>query len=436
MFQMALPQLIEIIPPRGPLRARVNVPGSKSVTNRALILAALARSRVELRGALWSEDTQVMVEGLRRLGFEVGVEDDPREVCNRTLRVEGRGGIIPRGGTTEEPLELFVGNAGTAARFLAALVCLGSGVFRLRGVGRMGERPQQSLFAALRQLGYRIDSPNDRLPAVIQGGGPRPGQCAVSIESSSQFASALLLAGRQGGWTIRTEGENSDESPYVQMTIQMAEKFPHGGGVFEIEPDCSSGSYFWAAGFLTAPGGASGVEVSRWPDSNWQIDQQFPGYLPLPPVLSRQGQLGDSIMTAIVLAPFSGRVLRFHDLGRLRAQECERVFALKTELGKCGAEVREEGDTLAVYPGSLRGAVVDTYQDHRMAMCFAVLGLRTAGVRLRDPGCVRKTFPNFFQKLAAPPPHGLGVEILDAASGRKLSESELFAGPAAGKGTA
>ena len=144
------------------------------------------------------------------------------------------------------------------------------------------------------------------------------------------------------------------------------------------------------------------MEVSGWPDSNWQIDQQFPRHLPLPPVLSRQGQLGDSIMTAIVLAPFSGRVVRFKDLGRLRAQECERVLALKTELAKCGAGVREEGDALVVYPGSLRGSVVDTYQDHRIAMCFAILGLRTAGVRLRDPGCVRKTFPGLFSKARGP----------------------------------
>ena len=424
---MPIPQLIEIVPSRGPLHARVRVPGSKSITNRALILAALADGVVDLQGALWSEDTQVMVEALRRLGFVVGVTDDPGDSCNRNIRVEGRGGLIPVGGSEAQPLSIFVGNAGTAARFLAALVCLGRGVYRLHGVDRMHERPQRALLTALRELGYRIDSPNDRLPAVIHGAGPKSGACTVSIQQSSQFASALLLSGGRGGWTVRTEGENADESPYVQMTIRLVAGFPHNGGGFSIEPDCSSGSYFWAAGFLTANGGPAGVAVAHWPRSRWQIDEEFPRFLPLPAQTSRRDDLGDSIMTAITVAPFSGRVTRFTDLGRLRSQECERVVALRQELTKCGATVIETGDSLVVYPGLLHGAEIETYQDHRMAMCFAILGLRVPGIRLRDPGCARKTFPNFFQKLAEPAPAGLGVTILDPATGRRLQADELFA---------
>jgi 3-phosphoshikimate 1-carboxyvinyltransferase len=425
---MPIPDLIEIIPPQNPLCARVAVPGSKSVTNRALVLAALSRGPVELRGALWSEDTQVMTDALRSLGFNVEVAIDPRDFCNRTIRVQGLGGVIPRPGGGTEPFSIYVANAGTAARFLSALLCLGTGTYRLHGVPRMRERPQAALFAALRQLGYRVDSPNDRLPAVIHGAGPRSGECAVSIEESSQFASALLLAGRAGGWSVRAVGENSDESPYVQMTAQMLAQFPHNGGVFDIEPDCSSGSYFWAAGALAEGGFA---RVAGWPVSNWQIDQQFPKFLPLPPLVSRQRDLGDSIMTAIVTAPFSGRVIRFADLGRLRAQECERVFALRTELTKCGVQVEENGDTLTVYPARARGAEIETYQDHRMAMCFAIFGLRVPGIRLRNPACVRKTFPNFFQKLAAPAPDGLGALIIEPRSGRKLESPELFAEDAA-----
>ena len=133
-------------------------------------------------------------------------------------------------------------------------------------------------------------------------------------------------------------------------------------------------------------------------------------------------------MTAVILAPFSSQnPVRFTELGRLRVQECERVVALKTELTKCGAKVIETGDTLEVFPSQLHGAEIETYHDHRMAMCFAVLGLKVPGVRLRDPACVKKTFPNFFQKLAAAPPHGLGVTILDGHTGRKLSHDELFA---------
>jgi 3-phosphoshikimate 1-carboxyvinyltransferase len=132
-------------------------------------------------------------------------------------------------------------------------------------------------------------------------------------------------------------------------------------------------------------------------------------------------------MTAIVLAPFVPHSTKFEDLTRLRAQECERVAALRTELTRCGARVVEEGDTLTVYPSTLHGAEIETYNDHRMAMCFAILGLKVPGIRIKNPGCVKKTFPNFFQKLAAPPPRGLGAAILDAKTGRKLGADELFA---------
>jgi len=146
---VSLPDLIEIIPLQAPVKAEVTVPGSKSITNRALLLAALANGTVTLEGALWSEDTQVMVECLHTLGFKVEVQPDPNESCNRTITVAGQGGVIPKAGTAEQPLELFVGNAGTAARFLAAMVCLGKGVYRLSGVPRMHERPQAYLFQAL-----------------------------------------------------------------------------------------------------------------------------------------------------------------------------------------------------------------------------------------------------------------------------------------------
>src|SRR5205814_481965 len=146
-----------------------------------LILAALADGETVLQGALWSEDTQIMVEALKKLGFEVKVELDTEEFCNRTITVKGLGGKIQNAGTAEKPLEIFVGNAGTAARFLAALVCLGNGVYRLHGVPRMHERPQAALFRALRQLGYGVETTTDRLPGIIQGRGPRAGKCEVSI---------------------------------------------------------------------------------------------------------------------------------------------------------------------------------------------------------------------------------------------------------------
>lgn len=478
---MPLPDLIEILPLTEPVHAEITVPGSKSITNRALVLAALADGEVTLKGALWSEDTQVMVECLQELGFMVNVADDPAETCNRTITVYGRGGKVPRGGTVEQPMELFVGNAGTAARFLAAMVCLGEGVYRLHGVPRMHERPQAALFQALRELGYRIDSPNDKLPALIHGGRsrgdeariskPETRSCRVSIAESSQFASALLLAGREGQWRIEITGENAEESPYVRMTSELIKVFPHHGGEFQIEPDASSGSYFWALRLLvpakSIKPSVQRTEIVGWPSSDWQIDTAFPRVIEQNSALafglnnellgtfmeqfhgeekkkwlliaqdegerrpaskiSRRHDLGDSVMTAIVVSPFGCNSVHFTELGRLRVQECERVVALRTELTKCGARVIEEDDTLTVYRSDLHGAEIETYNDHRMAMCFGVLGLKVPGMKIRNPACVKKTFPNFWQKLAAAPPHGLGATILDARTGRRLSHEELFA---------
>jgi len=282
----------------------------------------------------------------------------------------------------------------------------------------------------------------------------------VSIQESSQFASALLLGATVGGWMVKVVGENAEESPYVAMTSKLIEAFPKNGGTFQIEPDASSGSYFWAAGWLfpvpkDSPAQQSGgisrydlalklkgaidqpkffsVRVLYWPDSDFQIDQNFPALLPEPPNfrarkgISRSADSGDSIMTAIVLAPFASGKSEFTDLGRLRIQETERVKALYQELRKCGSNVVEDGDNLIIQPSKLNGAEIETYNDHRMAMCFAILGSKVPGIKIKNPACVKKTFPNFFQKLAAAPPAGLGATILDAKTQRPLGHDELFA---------
>ena len=429
--RMSLPDLIEIIPPTEvPEALSVTIPGSKSITNRALILAALAEGTTTLRGALWSEDTQAMTENLRRLGFAVEVEPDPNESCNRTLKVTGKGGVIPNAGTPDAPLDLFVENAGTAARFLTALVCLGQGTYRLDGIARMRERPQAALFDSLRQLGYVLESPNDKLPVIVHGKGPIPGKCGVSIEESSQFASALILCQAQGMWEVEVTGDSEENAPYIGMTRSLIMAFPRQGGVFDIEADSSSGSYFCAAPLLMGMPVVNGqpAGVASWPTTDWQIDSRFPAFVELPARVSRQTDLGDSIMTAIVLAPFAGEPVCFSELERLRVQECERVVAMRTELAKCGAEVLEEGETLTISPAQapLHGTEIETYNDHRVAMCFAILGLKVPGIKIKNPACVKKTFPNFFQKLSAPQPNGLGVTIIDA-SGRPLGVEELFA---------
>ena len=316
---MSLPELIEIVPPTQPVSAGITVPGSKSITNRALVLAALAAGETTLTGALWSEDTQVMVDCLRQLGFAVTVQPDPAEAGNCAIVVGGLGGAIPRGGTEAAPLELFVGNAGTAARFLAAFVCLGRGVYRLHGVARMHERPQAALFAALRELGYRLDSANDKLPVVIHGTGPRPQPtgCTVSVAESSQFASAILLAGSVGGWKINglTGTGEAAELPYVAMTEKLVAEFGRQPGRFAIEADSSSGSYFQAADWIlrrNVGAETSRVQVNNWPVTRLQIDSDFSTCLDRfdaartagggELVISRRDELGDSIMTASCVA--------------------------------------------------------------------------------------------------------------------------------------
>ncbi len=428
---MALPEIVEIVRPAALAPAVVTIPGSKSITNRALILAALADGETRLRGALWSDDTEIMVEALRALGFGIGVEADPGEAANRTIAVLGRGGRIPNAGSEVRPLEIFVGNAGTAARFLLPLLCLGRGVYRMSGSARMHERPQAALFDALRQLGYRLDTEGGRLPAVVRGeaGG---GACVVSIEESSQFASALLLSAGRGGWRVTVSGEDAEESAYVALTTKLIDVFPTSGGDFQVEPDCSSASYFLAAGAILPE---AEVAIASWPESDWQPDARFSAFLERFRAgdeaeyrdVSRLDDLGDAIMTAIVIGPLLPRACRFVDLGRLRLQESERVEALHRELEKCGARLTESGDALTIAPSALHGAEIETYDDHRLAMCFSTLGLRVAGMRILNPGCVAKTFPNFYAKLAAAPPAGLGATILDATSGRLLAGADLIA---------
>jgi 3-phosphoshikimate 1-carboxyvinyltransferase len=237
------------------------------------------------------------------------------------------------------------------------------------------------------------------------------------------------MAGQIGGWAVEVFGVNAEESPYVAMTRELCRVFPKNGGTFAIEPDASSGSYFWAADYLQGLDGRrkERVTVSQWPRSGWQVDADFPKFVPLPAELSRLRHLGDAIMTAIVIAPFAERSTRFTDLGRLRLQECERVKAMRTELARCGVKVIEEGDTLQVWPAEVKPAEIETYDDHRMAMCFSILGLKVAGMKIKNPGCVRKTFPNFFQKLATPPPAGLGMGVLDSAKGEALAVDDLLA---------
>ena len=260
----------------------------------------------------------------------------------------------------------------------------------------MHERPQRALFDALRQLGCRVDSPNDKFPALISTAGAQHGASVrVSIAESSQFASGLMLA----GYRVVVDGGDPEEQAYLRMTSEMIRDFPVQGGRYVVEPDASSASYFWGAAWLLPD---CRIRIANWMERSLQIDARFPQLLrQFPSRLSRQTDLGDSIMTAIVLAPFATEPKQFVDLGRLRVQECERVYALKTELLKCGANVVESGDALTVYPGALHGATIHTYGDHRIAMAFGVLSAVSGGaITVDDPECAIVSFPGFWELLS------------------------------------
>jgi 3-phosphoshikimate 1-carboxyvinyltransferase len=388
-----LPDPYPIEPLTKPPNCTITVPGSKSITNRALILAALAKGKCTLRGALWADDTQVMVDSLNKLGIKT-TPSKPDENSNCDIEVEGQGGEIPA-----KKAELYVGNAGTAARFLTALVCLGHGEYRISGDPRMNERPMKDLFEALKSVGVEIDSPNDRLPATIRSKGLRGGVVTVNLTDSSQFASALMLIRKCAELQINFPKWEIEQG-YLTMTEEMTSSaFPTD---YSIEPDYSSASYFWGAGFLKQ----GKVEVEGWENKklHLQIDGEFPKFLPPPERISRRANLGDSIMTLAICALFAKQPMRIVDAARMRLQETDRIKAMVTELRRVGGEdvVEETSDGFIVRPKPpqlLRPADIETYNDHRMAMCFSVLGLKVPGIRIKNPQCVSKTFPNFFDKL-------------------------------------
>jgi 3-phosphoshikimate 1-carboxyvinyltransferase len=396
-----LPEILEIQPLTKPPNCTITVPGSKSITNRALILAALSTGKRTLRRALWADDTQVMVNALKELGFKV-IHSEPDADSNCTIEIEGHGGKIPA-----KKAELYVGNAGTAARFLTAFVSLGHGEYTIRGDARMNERPMKDLFDALGTLDAKIESTGDHLPATIRTSGLSGREIVISSETSSQFASALLLILKHVPGLRVTILRAPEAHGYVAMTERLLIDFdftsPHAD--YSVEPDTSSGSYFVAVDFLFSKAGGR-VEVLDWPNYAYpwlQVDSQFPQFLP-PPMepVSRAIHLGDSVMTLAICTLFGRNELVIKDAARMRLQETDRIKAMVTELRRVGAKSEEHVDGFTVWPageGQLHGADIETYNDHRIAMCFAVLGLKVPGIRIKNPGCVSKTFPNFFDKL-------------------------------------
>jgi 3-phosphoshikimate 1-carboxyvinyltransferase len=422
---------LAIEPLTRPPSCAVSVPGSKSITNRALMLAAL-QSRKDscvLRDALQSEDTEVMVDGLRRLGFVV-------QTAWPVVHIDRHGGehLVPAASA-----DLFVANSGTTMRFLTALCALGRGPYRLDGIPRMRERPIEDLLSALRGLGVqaRSEGGNGCPPVVIESKGFLQGPgTTIRGDVSSQFLSALLMAaacGSAGPIGIRLAGPLVSR-PYVDLTLALLRRWgatwrqasdeyifsPESaatfGGVQEyaIEPDASAASYFFAAAAIT--GGR--VTVLDLPERSLQGDTRFVDVLAamgcrvekcssgitvhggtLRGIDVDMNDISDTVMTLAAVACFADGPTMIRNVAHIRHKETDRLAALANELRRAGAEVEELADGLRITPRPLHGAALETYNDHRMAMSMALLGLRVPGIIIKDPGCVAKTYPHFFDDL-------------------------------------
>ncbi len=410
-------------------RGKVRLPGSKSISNRMLLLAALAEGTTLVKGLLDSDDTQVMLESLSRLGVTWQRLDNSDD-----YRVHGIGGAFP-----VKQAELFLGNAGTAFRSLTAATALAGGNYTLSGVARMHERPIGDLVDALRQLGAQIAylGQDGFPPLAIAPTQPGPVSVAsVKGNVSSQYLTGLLLSapllGREV--TIQVEGELISK-PYVEITLNLMQRFGvevkrdgwqsftvpaavyRSPGEIEVEGDASSASYFLAAGAL----GHGPVRVAGVGRNSIQGDVRFAealarmgaeiGFGPNW-IESRLGcgsklhaidldcnHIPDAAMTLAVLALFADGDTTLRNIASWRVKETDRIAAMATELRKVGATVEEGADYIRVTPPArlVANAVIDTYDDHRMAMCFSLVSLGGVPIRINDPKCVAKTFPTYFE---------------------------------------
>jgi len=407
----------------GPLRARIALPGSKSLTNRALVLAALADGRSTLRRPLRSRDTELMAAALRTLGVEV--TDAATDAGDGDWQVDGVPGPLQPAGA-----DVDVGNAGTVARFLPPVAALGTGRVRFDGDPRVRERPLGPMLGALRALGADLDR-TDALPVVVRGHGGLPGgQVRLDASLSSQLVSGLLLSAPRftEGLRLSHVGPPLPSAPHVTMTVQalraagavveddapgtwVVRPGPLRASAAVVEPDLST-----AAAYLAAPLVAGGsVTVRDWPDRTTQPGAALPG------LLERMGarvdredgaltvRAGDRLtgldadlrdcgeLTPVLtaLAVLAEGPSRFRGVAHLRVQETDRLAALATELGTLGGDVREAPDGLEVRPRRLHGGTLRSHGDHRLAMAWAVLGLGVDGILVGDVATTRKTVPDF-----------------------------------------
>lgn len=430
---------ITMQPVTAPFRASVRVPGSKSITNRALPLAAMAAGRSVLSGVLFADDTWAMIRALERLGYSMDVNESAR-----TVAITGRGKEIPNCCA-----ELFCGNSGTTLRFLAAFCARVPGNFTFDGITRMRQRPVDELARALCDLGSEVNYKMEKgfPPIIIKGDGLRGGVTEFTNAKSSQYISAILMAAPHAisDVTVRLLGPITSE-PYVAMTLRMMEQFgltvkvadseglsgkpmreitvPAGQSAraqnYAIEPDASNASYFLAAaavnpgstitieglGIGSLQGDVAFADVLHQMGAGLTFGRDFitvTGNGDLQGIDLDMNAIPDMVQTLAVVALFAKGTTRIRNVANLRVKETDRLAALQAELTKLGARVETTQDSISITPpesGTLNPASIATYDDHRMAMSFAIAGLKSPGVTILDPGCTAKTYPEYFADLA------------------------------------
>jgi len=423
---MASADNVAITPVSGPLRGTMQPPGSKSITNRALIIAALAEGTSLLRGALESEDTTVMRDSLTRLGIQWN-----HDAQTGDLTVHGCGGQIPCA-----EADLWLENSGTSIRFLTALCALGQGTYRLDGNARMRERPIGDLVQGLQtqQVDLRCEFDNQCPPVVMEAHGLPGGTIRVAGNLSSQYLSALLMVASYAKHPVEilVEGELVSV-PYIEMTLAVMSSFgvhvqndacqrfviepqTYQACDYLIEPDASAASYFFAAaaitgGAVTIPGlhrhSLQGdvlfVEALERMGCRveWRADAVTVHGGPLRGIDIDMNAISDTAQTLAAVAVFAEGPTRVRHVEHMRIKETDRVAAVVTELRRLGINTEEHPDGFTIIPGQVTPAAIHTYHDHRMAMSFSLIGLRVPGIQILDPGCTSKTYPRYFEDLAA-----------------------------------
>ena len=433
-----------------PIDWKVRVPGSKSMTNRVLLLAALQRGRITIDGVLFSDDSRVFLGSLQSLGFELQIEEVKRQVI-----LDGCGGEIPK-----KEAEIYVGSAGTAARFLTAMLGCSDGKYVIQASEQMKKRPMRPLFELLEKLGAKIAYLEEPyfLPVEIKGchygketfkagleasetfaieekEERMPVNLELDISKSTQFLSAMLLIAPmfKQGLRIHITSEKTDGS-YIRITRQMMEEFgvktefdgrdyfvhanaEYNKAHYTVEPDMSAACYFYAAAALTGgcalvynvhtdntQGDLKFLEVLK--QMGCAVVEEAEGIVVIGPQNGKlkglhinMNDFSDQTMTLSVLAPFCEDKVRIEGIGHIRLQESDRLHGIATELTKLGVRCEEEASAITIYPGEVHAGVVETYEDHRMAMAFSLIGLRTEGIVIDNPNCCRKTFEEYFQVL-------------------------------------